>query len=243
MTRRPTGRSRRQAARRSRTPTIALPMVGMQLGVDIRAATPDANGQLDTIADLSGNGRTMSIGADEGARPALSADAGAGGAQVATFAAGSAGHYLRSPSFAIANPATHVLVAQITQQLLSTRSIIDGTGFTGRHVLSATPDGYSFAALSAVQSGAKTATWALFVLVINGANSALYIDDMETPVAAGNPGTSAIASGISLFANPSDSTLVQPCKLAGYYLYSHAKDYAAREAMRGYVAQEWGIAS
>lgn len=171
---------------------IAQPTIpaGLVLAWEAWTATPDANTQLETCPDRTGNSNTGTCPAALTARPALAASASYNNQVVAAFA-GTAGQTLARATFtqgAQAQP-TEVYWVGDQSNVGGTRQQWDGGGAAARHIGYKLAGGFAIAGITTLGYGSLVTTPVIYGGRIDGANSALYEQDPATPVATGAGGT------------------------------------------------------
>lgn len=226
------------------TPLFELPAADAALQWDMRAGnfTLDANGELATCADLSGNGRTGTIvaGLGVGNRPSVALSADFGGANAAAFGGGS-NEILRSAVFSlVSSPCTVYLGVKMADPSPSTRNIFDGAQGGQRRIINRiNATGWNASAPSNLNFLDNTSAAALLAVVFNTTNSETYVDDMGTATAVGTVGSWGLQNGVSVGGNNTTTGAILDWVCC--YIYAAVHNQTQREAVAAFTNQEWGI--
>lgn len=222
---------------------LTLPASGLHAHWEARAAqnTLDANGEIVTLADLSGRGEALSVVGALGSRPGMVVDADFGGQTVAV-PDGTAGECWQRAAWTggpLSQPTTHYWVGEWIDPVDYLFDCGDPAG-VDRHYSFTNNTNFNVGTSSGLNYAAPAASTP-FVLCVRtaGAVSQVYVDDFVSPAASGSTGAQDI-DGYTVCAR---LNAAQPLngKWAMSAIYSTAHDAAARAAVAAYIAASYGL--
>lgn len=192
--------------------------------------------------DLSGNGRHATQ-ATAGMQPVLKTGAnGIGGAPVVRF--DGTDDWLKTASFALAQPLTAVLIYKPRAHPSSTRQVLaEGAGFD--RIFAHTSGGNPSMTFGTALGGTQFLTLGtprIVRCIANGASSSMVFDNGKgTTSAAGNVGAGAIAGGLQI-GGENGSGFAPSCDVAEVILYNRVLTAPELANLEGYLSEKYGIA-
>lgn len=134
-----------------------------------------------------------------------------------------------------------VYVAYKAGSAAATRALLDGIGATARHAIqneatTGYPLLYAGAQITSASNKASAKTY--LCAVVNGASSALYLDDFATAAVSGNAGAHGI-EGLTLGTNYLGG-LGLDGDVAEFIVYAGAHDSSTRARVKAYLLSRYG---
>lgn len=201
--------------------------------------TKDANSRVSRLADVSGNGRALTITTAADGFLYVAGNAGSNGLNYLSNHLVVADPF-QTVNFALVQPCTFYLLARITATQIITGNLTDGLSINSAGIIlsvsSTNVQLNNVAAFTTAIPGGLN-TWAVFTAIFNGANSFLQVNRVAG--ITGNAG-STDPGGFTL-GSRSDGNRVPTLDVMEAIVRTGADDAATRTAIQLYLGAKVGI--